>query len=103
MSAGSGSLRVSAAAIDQLIAATTSAAAPKRSTGASAMACNPLLRSTSTATPPIPIESATASRAVILRVRKRKISESAMNAGMVASTIAALPEGTRVSAQKSRP
>ena len=77
-----------------------SAKAPRVSTGAP-----PTLRVRliSTATPPIPISSAIPRRMVNVWVRRKKISERAMNAGMVARTTAAMPEGTRCSAQNSRP
>ena len=100
--AGSGSLRVRAEAIDQLIAAITSATAPARSMGTS-----PKLRLserlTKTDTPPIPIKRASASRNVSRCVRRMTISESVMKTGMVASMTAAIPEGTRCSAQNNKP
>jgi hypothetical protein len=100
LEAGSGILRVSADATDQLVAATRSASAPDASIGTSP---RPRERLTSTATPPIPIASANASRMVSLCVPRKRISERAMNAGMVAIMTAVIPDGTRRSAQKTIP
>ena len=80
--------------------ATISATAPARSMGAPP---RPSERLISTATPPIPIRSATARRPVSLWVRRNRISDSAMNAGIVAIMTAAMPEGTRCSAQNNSP
>lgn len=100
LEAGSGSLRVSAEATDQLIAAINSAIAPD---GSMALSPSPNEWLTSTTTPPIPTSSAKASRRVRRCVPRKKISDSAMNTGMVANMTAVTPDGTRVSAQKTSP
>ena len=97
---GSVSLRVSTDDIDQLMDARIRAMAPSVSTGAPPTFS---VRLINTATPPIPIRRAIPRRAVKACVRRKKISDSAMNAGIVASTTAAIPEGTLCSAQNSRP
>ena len=100
MDGGSGSLRVNAEETDQLSDATINATAPSLSMGAPPRAKERLI---STATPPHPIRSAKVRRTVSFCVLRKMISESAMNAGIVASMTAATPEGTRCSAQKSNP
>src|SRR5437762_4042366 len=75
---GSGSLRVSADESDQLIAAMISATAPALSIGAPPRLNEWLV---STATPPIPVKSAIARRSVSFCVRRKMISDSAMNTG----------------------
>ena len=97
---GSGSFLVSALDTDQLIAATTSAIAPDVLIGTSPRFSE---RFTSTATPPMPIRSAQARRTVSRCVPRKRISERTMNTGMVANMTAAIPDGTRCSAQKSSP
>jgi len=86
--------------MDQLIAATISAHPPTASMGASPKFA---VRLTRTATPPTPTPRATANRIVNCRVFKTAISEIAMNTGIVAIITAAIPEGTRRSAQNSNP
>src|SRR2546426_11164207 len=78
---GSGSLRVSDDATDQLIDATINARAPTLSIGAPPRFRERLI---STATPPTPIKRAKAKRTVSLCVRRKMISDSAINTGMVA-------------------
>src|SRR5258706_5442341 len=97
---GSGSLRVSADATDQLIDAIIRTTAPAVSIGA-APRFNELL--ISAATPAIPIKRARARRVVSFWVRRKNISDSAINAGIVAIMTAAIPEGTRCSAQNNTP
>ncbi len=97
---GSGSLRVSTDAIDQLIDPMRSATAPALLIGAPPRYNEWLI---STATPPIPTRSASARRIVSLWVRRTRISDSAMNTGIVAIMTAAMPEGTRCSAQNNSP
>src|SRR5947207_5992114 len=97
---GSGSLRVSADDTDQLIDAMIRATAPTGSMGAPLRLNQGLI---STATPAIPIKSAVTKRTVSLWVRRKMISESAINTGIVAIMTAAMPEGTRCSAQNSSP
>ena len=92
-------MRVSAEDTDQLIAAMISATAPDLSIGVPPRFNEWVI---STATPPIPIKSAIAKRTVTVCVRKKMISESAMNTGTVAIMTAAMPEGTRCSAPKQR-
>src|SRR5580704_3401028 len=87
---GSGSVRANADATDQHIAAKISATAPSRSIGVPSRFNE---RLTSTPTPPRPITSAKAKRTVSLCVRRKIVSDSAINAGIVAIMTAAIPEG----------
>src|SRR5258705_12510973 len=98
--AGRDNLRESFDAIDQLLDAKISAAAPSVSIGA------PLSRrhgAISMATPAIPITSAVPKRSVSRWVLRKTTSDSAINAGIVANMTAATPEGTRCSAQNNDP
>ena len=98
--AGSGTRRVRIVATDQVAEATSKAIAPARSMGASPRENEWFTR---TATPQIPTMSASPSLTVSLCVRRKMISRSAMKTGMVASTTAVTPEGTRCSAQNKQP
>ena len=98
--AGNGSLRVSADAIDQLIAEIIKAVAPIGSIGASPKFDEWL---TSTATPAIPPTKPSASLPVSLWLFRITMSARAMNAGIVAIITAAIPDGTFCSAQNSKP
>ena len=97
---GSGNLRARTDAIDQLMDAKISATAPSLSIGAPPRLSVWLI---STPTPPMPIRSAAAKRIVSRCVRRKIISHSAMKTGIVASITAAMPDGTRCSAQNSKP
>jgi len=55
------------------------------------------------ATPPMPIRSAKAKRNVSFWVRRKTISDSAINTGVVAIITVAMPDGTRCSAQNNNP
>lgn len=55
------------------------------------------------ATPASPMNKDVARRRVSFCVLRMRISEMVMSAGIMAVTTAAMPEGTRCSAQKSRP
>src|SRR5581483_12189579 len=95
---GSGSLRVRIDDNDQLTAAIRSATAPAVSID---VPRDEWL--ISTATPAMPINNATASRDVNVCVRSRATSKIVMKAGMVDNITAAIPEGTRCSAQNNNP
>src|SRR5258706_214951 len=97
---GSGSLRESVDATDQLIDAKISAAAPRVSIGAP-LKCNH--GAISMATPAIPIRSAAPNRNVSCWVLRKITSDKDMNTGMVANMTAAMPDGTRCSAQNNDP
>jgi len=86
--------RVSADAMDQLIEAKISAAAPFRidwraHRGSTSGSPEPLLQR-------FPPRELIARRGVSFWVRKKSISESAMKTGIVANMTAAIPEGTRL-------
>jgi hypothetical protein len=55
------------------------------------------------ATPASPMNKDAARRMVSFCVLRMRISEIVMSAGIMAVTMAAMPDGTRRSAQKSRP
>ncbi len=97
---GSGSLRESVDATDQLIEAKISAAAPSVSIGAPLSRNHGLI---SMATPAIPITSAVPKRRVSRWVLRKTTSDSDISTGMVANMTAAMPEGTRCSAQNNDP
>ena len=86
--------------MDQLMDAKIRAVAPSLSIGAPPRFSVWLI---STPTPPMPSRSARARRTVSRCVRRKIISQSAMNTGIMASITAAMPDGTRCSAQNSRP
>src|SRR5208282_1573855 len=100
LAAGSGTLRVNADATDQLTAATIRAQAPAGLTGASLIFIECPTR---TATPAMPTSSAIPNLRLSRWVLRIAISEIVMNAGIVAITTAATPEGTRFSAQNKSP
>jgi hypothetical protein len=93
-------LRVSTVATLHNIAPQISATAPPRSIGAPPSL---KVRLISAATPTNPIANEPPSRSVILCVRKTTISAIAINAGIVAIITAAIPDGTRCSAQNTSP
>ena len=104
--AGSGSLRASADATDQLIAPMISATAPAVSIGASAQISQASQINRMTHEYRYSRDARQQRRgepSVSRCVRSITISDSAMNAGIVASITAAMPEGTRCSAQNSSP
>src|SRR5579862_214921 len=98
--AGSGTFLLIADAIDQLTDANNKAMAP---IGLIAESPNFTDGFTRTITPPTPNSEATTSRAVSRRLLMMNISESAMNTGIVAIITAAIPDGTRCSAQNNSP
>ncbi len=93
-------MRANADAIDQLTDPTISATAPSLSIGAPPRSSERLI---STPTPASPIKRADPKRTVSLCVRRKIISDNAINAGIVAIITAVMPEGTRCSAQNSNP
>src|SRR5882762_5275047 len=97
---GSDSLRESVDANDQVIDAKIGAAAPHVSIGAP-LKCNH--GAISMATPAIPIRRAVPKRNVSRCVPRKTTSDSDMNTGIVANMTAAMPEGTRCSAQNNDP